>query len=190
MSMQTAQPLTIPALRQVGTARATALAMLISAAVSAFLFWLIYFRGGSGGAGEAVLRLPAINASLNALSTTLLVAGYVAIRQGHPLRHARLMLAALASSGLFLVGYVTYYAVAGNTPFEGQGLIRPIYFFILISHIVLSVAVLPLILLSVFLSLAGHFSQHRRVARYALPIWLYVSVTGVLVFVLLRLIAW
>jgi putative membrane protein len=188
--MQATQPLTIPALRQVGTARATALVVLASAAVSAFLFWLIYFRGSPGGASEAVARLPAVNASLNALSTTLLVAGYLAIRQGQYLRHTRLMLAALASSGLFLVGYITYYTFAGNTPFEGQGLIRPAYFFVLVSHIVLSVAVLPLILLSVFLSLAGRFPQHRRVARWALPIWLYVSVTGVLVFVLLRLIAW
>lgn len=188
--MQATQTVTIASFREIGVARATALIVLASVAVSAFLFWLIYFRPAAGGAREAVAGLPALNASLNALSTMLLVSGFVAIRQGHYLRHTRLMLAALGCSALFLVSYITYYAAAGNTPFEGQGPIRPVYFFILISHIVLSVAVLPLILLSVFLSLAGRFPLHRRVARYALPMWLYVSVTGVLVFVLLRLVAW
>jgi putative membrane protein len=120
----------------------------------------------------------------------LLVAGYVAIRARQYLRHTRLMLAALVSSTAFLASYITYFAIAGNTVFPGQGLVRPVYFFILISHILLSMVALPLVLLTVFLSLSGRLSVHRRVARYTLPIWLYVSVTGVLVFVLLRLVSW
>jgi putative membrane protein len=96
------------------------------------------------------------------------------------------MLGALASSALFLVSYIVYHSVHGDSKFQGQGAIRPFYFVILVSHIVLSALVLPLIFTSFFYSLSGRFPQHRRVARLALPVWLYVSVTGVLVFVMLR----
>ncbi len=188
--MPPAQTLTIPSLRQIGVTRAATLIVVASVAASAFLFWIIYFRPTADGAAERVAALPAVNASLNLLSALLLVGGYVAVRSRQYLRHTRLMLAALACSALFLVSYVTYYAAAGNTVFEGQGFIRPVYFFILITHIVLSVVVLPLILLSVFLSLSGRLAMHKRVARYTLPLWLYVSVTGVAVFVLLRLVPW
>jgi putative membrane protein len=188
--MHPTQTLTVPSFRQIGVTRAITLIVVASAVACGFLFWIIYFRPATAGAAEQVAALPAVNASLNLLSALLLVAGYVAIRSRQYLRHTRLMLGALACSALFLASYVTYYAVAGNTVFGGTGLIRPVYFFILITHILLSVVALPLILLSVFLSLSGRLAMHRRVARYTLPIWLYVSVTGVMVFVLLRLVSW
>jgi putative membrane protein len=96
------------------------------------------------------------------------------------------MVAAFASSSLFLVSYVVYHALHGDTPFRGTGWIRPVYFFILISHIVLSVVVLPMVFTTFFFSLTRQFRRHRRIARWTLPLWLYVSVTGVLVFALLK----
>src|SRR4029077_16305599 len=100
--------------------------------------------------------------------------------------HSRRILVSLAASALFLVSYIAYHAVQGDTKFAGHGLIRPAYFFILITHVVLSGVALPLIFVSLFFSLSGRFPKHKKIARYAFPVWLYVSVTGVLVFVLLR----
>ena len=100
--------------------------------------------------------------------------------------HAQRILVSLGSSSLFLVSYVVYHSVHGDTKFGGAGLIRPIYFFVLITHVTLSAVALPMIFLSLFLSLSGRFPRHKAVSRFTLPIWLYVSVTGVLVFVLLR----
>ena len=108
--------------------------------------------------------------------------GYAAIRRGRRDVHQRWMFTALAASGVFLVSYVTYHALHGDSRFLGQGVVRPIYFVILISHILLSVVALPLVLSTFYLSLSGRFAAHRRVARWTFPIWLYVSVTGVVVF--------
>jgi putative membrane protein len=96
------------------------------------------------------------------------------------------MLTSLGASALFLVSYIVYHSVHGDTHFGGQGLIRPVYFFILVSHIALSAVALPLVFLSLFFSLSGRFPRHKKIARYTFPVWLYVSVTGVLVFALLR----
>ena len=96
------------------------------------------------------------------------------------------MLLALSSSAVFLVSYLVYHSVHGDTKFQGLGAVRPIYFFILISHIVLSAVVLPLIFSSFFFSLSGRFPQHKKIARYTFPLWLYVSATGVIVFLMLR----
>jgi putative membrane protein len=151
------------------------------------LLALIY-RGGAGGHEAAwVGWLPFVNAAFNSACAYCLVAGFVAIRRGRREVHRRWMLAALAASTLFLVSYVTYHAIHGDSRFLGQGTIRPVYFFILISHIGLSVVALPLVLSTFYLSLSGRFAQHRRLARWTLPIWLYVSVTGVLVFALLQI---
>ena len=168
---------------------AVAIILAISAALSVFLIWLIYFKTPvplSQGTGF-VKYLPAVNASLNALSGMCLVLGYVAIRRKRPQVHKRFMVAALVCSALFLCSYLVYHHFQGDTPFTGTGLIRPVYFFVLISHIVLSIVVLPLVLLTVFRALRSHFEQHRKIARYTFPLWLYVSVTGVLVFVMLHL---
>ena len=129
-----------------------------------------------------ITDLPALNASLNATATVFLTAGYVLIRRGHRTAHKRCMLAALVTSTLFLISYVTYHANAGSRPFTGEGAIRTIYFVVLISHIVLAVAVLLLALTTTARGLWSQFDRHVRVARWALPVWLYVSVTGVVVY--------
>lgn len=129
--------------------------------------------------------LPALNAALNFVSLVLLCLGYVLIRAGRIDQHRRVMLAAFAASTLFLVSYLIYHYQVGSVPFTRQGIVRPIYFTILISHIALAAAVPPLAIVTLFRGLKGRFSAHRAIARWTLPIWAYVSVTGVLVYVLL-----
>lgn len=129
--------------------------------------------------------LPHLNAALNALSFLLLVAAFYQIRRGNVQAHRRLMLSALAVSGLFLVSYVIYHAQYGSVRFAGQGAIRPVYFFILITHVILAAVIGPLVLVTLRRALAGDFARHRRIARWTYPIWLYVSVTGVAVYLLL-----
>src|SRR5262245_65373577 len=138
----------------------------------------------------SVEDLPAINASLNALSGVLLVVGYRLIRARRIDVHRRVMLAAFATSSLFLVCYVIYHAQVGSMRFTRQGFVRPLYFTILITHVTLAAAVLPMAIVTLSRGLAARFPQHRRIARWTLPIWLYVSVTGVLVYVLLYQPTW
>ena len=180
------QPVQVPFLKSASTGRALAFILVFSAGVLAFLFWLIYFKPSSGYSSRFIGALPAVNASLNGLSAALLTAGFVAIRRRNFALHTKLMFAALGSSALFFVSYVVYHHFHGDTKFTGVGPIRPVYFFVLISHIVLSVVVVPLILGSFYLSLAGRLRMHRIVSRITLPIWLYVSVTGVLIFAMLK----
>lgn len=158
---------------------------LISLAALGFLFWLIYLRKG-GGDGQTLAFLPAVNASLNATTAAFLLRGWFAIKAGNQRLHAFCMKSAFIVSALFLVCYIIYHSAHGDTPFPGTGFIRPIYFFILISHILLSMAVLPMILGTFFHALTRQFPTHRKWARITLPIWLYVSLTGVLVFFLLK----
>lgn len=134
--------------------------------------------------------LPAVNATLNAISGMLLLAGYVLIRQRKFELHRRVMLAAFATSALFLVSYLVYHAQVGSVRFTRQGLIRPIYFTILITHVVLAAAVLPLAVITLSRALTARFPRHRAIARWTLPVWMYVSVTGVLVYVLLYRPEW
>jgi uncharacterized membrane protein YozB (DUF420 family) len=129
--------------------------------------------------------LPHLNAALNATSFVLLVAALYQIRRGNVQNHRRLMLSALVVSGLFLISYVTYHAQYGSVRFTGQGLIRPIYFVILITHVILAAAIVPLVIITLRRALAGDFARHRRIARWTYPLWLYVSVTGVVVYLLL-----
>lgn len=157
----------------------------ISIAIASFLIWLIYFKGRVA-APDWVQSLPAANASFNAASALCLVFGYINIRRGNRLTHMRFMLSAAFFSALFLTSYVTYHFFHGDTKFSGQGWIRPVYFFILITHIVLSMVALPLILTTLWFALRDQFQFHRRVARWTFPIWLYVSVTGVIVYFFLR----
>jgi uncharacterized membrane protein YozB (DUF420 family) len=129
-----------------------------------------------------IASLPLVNATLNAIATVLLVAGYLLIRRGRRDAHRLAMLAAFATSVLFLISYVVYHAHAGSRPFTGQGPIRVIYFTILISHIILAAIVPPMALLTLWPALAGRFARHVRIARWTLPVWLYVSVTGIAVY--------
>ena len=134
--------------------------------------------------------LPAVNASLNALSGVLLLIGYVLIRRRRIEQHRKVMLAAFAASSLFLVFYVIYHAQVGSVRFTRYGFVRPFYFTILITHVTLAAVVLPLAIVTLSRALAAKFDKHRRIARWTLPIWMYVSDTGVLVYVLLYQPTW
>ncbi len=129
--------------------------------------------------------LPALNATLNAIAATLLVCGYLLIRRGRRKLHEQCMLGALATSALFLVSYVTYHYHAGSRPFTGQGPIRIVYFTILVTHVVLAAVILPLALVTAARGLRSQFDHHVRIARWTFPIWLYVSVTGVVIYLML-----
>jgi uncharacterized membrane protein YozB (DUF420 family) len=134
--------------------------------------------------------LPAVNASLNAVSGVLLVCGYTLMRLRRIELHRTFMIAAFAMSSLFLASYLVYHAQVGSVPFPRQGFVRPLYFTILITHVVLAATVPPLAIISMTRGLKGRYPQHRRIARWTFPIWLYVSVTGVLVYVLLYQPTW
>ena len=130
----------------------------------------------------SVSSLPLVNALLNASATILLVSGYIAIRRRNIRAHRALMLTAFATSVLFLVSYLIYHAQVGSRPFTGRGPIRTIYFTILISHVVLAAMVPPLAGVTLWRALGGRFDRHVRIARWTLPLWLYVSVTGIIVY--------
>ena len=132
-----------------------------------------------------VQDLPALNASLNALAAVWLVAGYFCIRRRRIALHRACMIAALASSAAFLTSYVIYHYYTGSRPFPGTGAMRALYLTILFSHVVLAVAIVPLALITLSRALQARFAQHRAIARWTLPLWLYVSVTGVLVYLML-----
>ncbi len=158
---------------------------VLSAAVLAYLFWLLYGRSGSSEPPPWTSSLPALNALLNFTSALLLASGFVAIRRGRPGLHMKLMLSAVGVASIFLASYVTYHHYQGDTPFTGQGAVRPVYFFILVTHVLGSMIGLPLVLTTLFFAFTRRFERHRRIARITFPLWLYVSVTGVLVFFLL-----
>jgi putative membrane protein len=132
-----------------------------------------------------ILWLPAVNATLNAIAAALLVCGFVMIKRGRWETHRRFMLAAFATSALFLVSYVVYHANVGSKPFGGQGAIRYVYFAILITHVILAAVILPMALITLTHGLRSRFERHVPIARWTLPIWLYVSVTGVIVYLML-----
>ncbi len=137
-------------------------------------------RAGTGGLD--VSALPALNATLNGASAVLLAAGYGFIRRRRVAAHVACMLAAFGVSTLFLVSYVVYHWHAGSRPFTGQGWIRPVYFALLLTHIVLAAAIVPLALTTIWRGASAQLGRHVRIARWTLPIWLYVSVTGVAIF--------
>ena len=156
----------------------------VSLAVVGLVAYLATRPGGTLAPGESMQ--PAMNATLNAIAAVLLTAGWINIRRRNIAAHRACMLAAFGASTLFLVSYVIYHARAASVPFTGQGWIRPVYFFILITHIVLAAVIVPLALTTIYRALRGELWRHKRIARVTLPIWLYVSVTGVLVFLLLH----
>jgi len=129
--------------------------------------------------------LPHLNAALNAASFALLLAGFYFISRRRVYAHRACMLAALAVSCLFLISYVVYHSRYGSVKFTGQGFVRPLYFSILISHVTLAAAIVPLVVVTLRRALRGDFLRHRRIARWTYPLWLYVSVTGVVVYLML-----
>ena len=135
-------------------------------------------------------QLPALNATLNAACAVLLTAGFLCIRRGKIAAHRAFMIAAFCVSVLFLISYLTYHARHGTTRFPGTGITRPLYFTILISHTVLAVVIVPLVLRTLFLAQRGRIPEHKRLARWTLPLWMYVSVTGVIVYWMLYQMKW
>ena len=132
-----------------------------------------------------IADLPAVNATLNGLSALFLLSGYIFIKRGERAAHKRSMLAALGTSTVFLACYLIYHWNTGSRPFPGQGTPRMVYLTILLTHIVLAITILPLALVTTFRGLRSEFGQHVRIARWTFPIWLYVSVTGVVIYVML-----
>ena len=128
---------------------------------------------------------PALDATLNGTSAVLLLVGRNFIKRGRMAAHRAMMIAALVSSSLFLISYLYYHAHVGSVHFQGQGWSRPVYFSILISHTILAAAIVPLIIITVSRALRERFDRHRVIARWTFPIWLYVSVTGVLIYFML-----
>lgn len=134
---------------------------------------------------EYISYLPHLNALLNSTSAILLIAGYLFIKSGRIKAHRNCQMTAVATSTLFLASYLTYHYYHGDTRFLGQGIVRPFYFTILITHIILAIVILPLVLITLYRALRSDFTRHRRIARWTLPLWLYVSVTGVIVYLML-----
>jgi putative membrane protein len=157
----------------------------VSVMASLFLCWLVFYHAPTDVTGTHLLFLPALNALLNGLSAAALVAGFCFILAKRVGAHRASMFTAFIFSSAFLVTYITNHALHGDMHFHGQGPVRPFYFALLISHISLSVIALPMILITFFLSLSGRFPAHRRLARFTFPVWLYVSVTGVIVYAML-----
>jgi len=129
--------------------------------------------------------LPTVNATLNAVSGVFLLVGYILIRRRQINAHRNAMLGAFTSSTLFLISYLVYHAHAGSRPFTGQGAIRYVYFAILISHVTLAAVILPMAITTLSRGLRGRYSDHKRIAKWTFPIWMYVSVTGVIVYMML-----
>lgn len=158
----------------------------ISAIAIAFLFYIIYFMPGAEEKSGIFAYLPAFNAFFNGLSACCLVFALGAVKLKRYRAHAFAMLTALVFSTLFLVSYIVYHSVQGDTKFEGEGVSRIIYFAILIPHIILSIPMLPMIFIALWFAATRRFEKHRKFARITYPIWLYVSVTGVAIYFMLR----
>ena len=186
-SLANSLPTSVRALEGVNPRNALGVILGVSVVAILFLVWLIYFKAPATTEVAWVSNLSAVNAALNSLSTVFLLLGFREIKARNFAKHMRFMISAFVTSALFLVSYIIYHHFVGDTPFTGQGLVRPIYFFILITHIVLSIFVVPLVLSSFLFAFSGRFSTHRKVSKWTFPIWLYVSVTGVMVFFMLKI---
>lgn len=178
--------LTIQFFREISVKKALFTILAVSGTAFLFLIYLLYFSNSADASESWIQKLPAVNAFLNSVSTVLILSGYMAVRKRKYKVHMKFMLTAFITSSLFLISYLVYHHYAGDTPFPGQGFIRPVYFTILISHIILSAFVVPLVLTSYYLAFSGKFKTHRKVSRWTFPIWLYVSVTGVVIFFFLN----
>jgi len=177
MTTSTARPSTRPAIAAI---------LAISAGATLFLFWLIYIHPAAAASTEFAF-LPGLNALLNGLSATALLIGYTFIRSHRIQAHRAAMITAFIFSTLFLVSYIAHHALHGDVRYPHDAPLRMVYLPLLASHIVLAIVALPLVLVTFFFSLSGRIPQHRKVARWTFPLWLYVSVTGVVTYVMLRL---
>jgi putative membrane protein len=164
--------------------------VVVSGLAVTFLLWLLYIHHASADFAGRWMFLPALNALLNGLCAIALCVGFYFIKHRNMAAHRASMLVAFAFSSLFLVSYIVNHTLHGDTIFPGHGPVRTLYLSILGSHIILSIVALPMVLTTFFFSLTGRFPMHRRIARWTFPIWLYVSITGVVVFVFLKAYAY
>ena len=164
--------------------------VVVSGLAVSFLLWLLYVHRASADFAGRWMFLPALNALLNGLCGISLCVGFYFIKHHNREAHRRSMLLAFVFSSAFLVSYIVNHALHGDTIFPGHGPVRTLYLSILASHIILSIVALPMVLTTFFFSLTGRFTMHRRIARFTFPIWLYVSITGVVVFVFLKAYAY
>ncbi len=169
-----------------GTGPAIAAILAISAAATIFLFWLIYIHPAAASSAQFAF-LPALNAILNGLAATALLIGYTFIRAHRIRQHRAAMITAFVFSSLFLVSYILHHALHGDVRYPAHAAFRTFYLWLLASHVILAIVALPLVLVTFFFSLSGRIPQHRKVARWTFPLWLYVSVTGVITYMMLRL---
>jgi putative membrane protein len=179
--------MTVTAPAPANTRSSIGVILAISAAATLFLFWLIYAHPAVDAASTRLSFLPALNAFLNGLSATALLTGYIFIRAHRVRAHRASMMTAFAFSTLFLVSYILHHYLHGDVRYPVHAALRMIYLPLLASHILLAIVALPLVLITFFFSHTGKIPQHRKVARWTFPLWLYVSVTGVLTYVMLRL---
>jgi putative membrane protein len=170
-----------------GVGRMVAAILGVSLAASLFLLWLIYLHPAVDTAGARFSFLPALNAVLNGLSATALLIGFTFIRARRIPQHRAAMFTAFAFSSLFLVCYILHHTLHGDVLYPAHAAYRSAYLCLLASHIVLATIALPMILITFYFSLSGRFPMHRKIARWTFPIWLYVSVTGVITWAMLRL---
>ncbi len=169
-----------------GTGRAIAAIIAISIAASLFLFWLIYIHPAAATSQQYAF-LPALNAAMNGCAAIALLIGFTFIRARRIGAHRKAMMTAFGFSVLFLIGYIAHHALHGDIRYPLHAAYRVPYLWLLASHIILATLTLPLVLVTFFFSLTGRFPQHRKIARWTFPLWLYVSVTGVVTYVMLRL---
>ncbi len=172
--------------RKSGTGPAIAAILAISVAACIFILWLIYIHPAAASSGRFAF-LPALNAVLNGLSAIALLIGYTLIRARRIAAHRTAMFTAFAFSTLFLVSYLLHHYLHGEVKYPTTAALGFVYYPLLISHIALAAVTLPLVLVTFYFSLTGRFPQHRRIARWTFPLWLYVSITGVVTYVMLRL---
>jgi putative membrane protein len=159
----------------------------VSAAAALFIFWLIYLHPAADAGNAHFAFLPTLNAILNGLAATSLLIGYGFIRARKLSAHRASMITAFVFSTLFLVSYIVHHALHGDVRYPAHVALRTFYLTLLTSHVVLAVMALPMVLVTFFFSLTSRFAHHRRIARWTFPLWLYVSVTGVITYVMLRL---
>ena len=178
---------TSPAPQLSSTCPAVTVILAISAVATLYLFWLIYVHPATDAASARLAFLPALNALLNGFSAAALLIGFTFIRARKTAAHRASMITAFIFSTLFLVSYILHHALHGDVRYPAHAPYHWIYLPLLASHIALAVVALPLVLVTFFFSLTGRFPQHRKIARWTFPLWLYVSVTGVITYVMLRL---
>lgn len=165
--------------------RFLALIAVLSVAIPVVVAYLFYMPKSADAAPVDVSMLPKLHAVLNSLTALALVVGYYFIKRGNQTAHRGAMLAAFSLSALFLISYVTYHYFGQSTSYGGEGWMRYLYFFILITHIILAAVIVPLVLLTVYFAITGQFRLHTRFSRWTFPVWLYVAVTGVLVYLMI-----